>query len=460
MNKNKLIIYLITLFISMLYLTTSAQNKISILRYDDDFSYLKNDSLKKGFDKIKFIPLGNKSYISFGGELREQFQFFSNINFGDVPPGYKDISPNQLWHRFMLHSNLELGNHFRFFIQLNNTLRFLNDNPVVPQIDENQLSLHQAFAEIKIKHWKLKIGRQELLYGNNRLITVRDGPNTRLTFDGIQMKRTLKYGYIDFFAVSPTVSGQHIFEDESFKEGLIGIYGTEYFSDYKIGMDYYVVDFQSRLRKYNYKPGFENRQTYGLRLFSNFKKINFEMEGAYQSGKFNNLSIDAYNVFIDLNLLVIPSKKGIMGISANAASGDENSLDNKLNTYNLLFAKPAYGLAIPVGSTNMISFFPYIKINPIQKLNILAEVFFLQRNSNQDGTYSPLMSENRPRPNLLYSTKENKLGELYVVEAIYQQTKRLSFSIDASYFKAASYPIATGKGKDITYLSFKTTFKF
>jgi len=221
-NINHLI-YIFTLFFAMGVSSASAQNKISLLRYDDDFSLLKNDSLKKGFDHLKYISLGDNSYISFGGELREQFQVYKNINFGDAPPTYHDISPNQLWHRLMVHSNIELGNHFRFFIQLNNTLRFLNDNPVVPEIDENQLSIHQAFAEIKLNPWKFRLGRQELLYGNNRLITVREGPNTRQTFDGIVIKRSLKNGSIDFFAVSKVISKQYVFDDEHLNEGLIGI---------------------------------------------------------------------------------------------------------------------------------------------------------------------------------------------------------------------------------------------
>ncbi|MEI6277724.1 MAG: alginate export family protein, partial [Prolixibacteraceae bacterium] len=240
----------------------------------------------------------------------------------------------------------------------------------------------------------------------------------------------------------------------------IGIYGTQYFSNIKIGLDYFVVNFQSRLRKYNYQTGFENRQTYGARLFSNLNKINFEVEGAYQSGKFDDLTIRAYNVLADVNILVLPREKGIIGFAANAASGDKNSKDNQLNTYNLLYAKPAYGLAVPIGATNVISLYPYFKINPVQKLNILAQVFFLARNSNQDGTYSPGMVENRPRPNLLFSSTKKSLGELYDVETNYQQTKNLSFSFDTSYFKAGSYPKATGKGKDTAYLSLKSTFKF
>lgn len=452
------IIYRISILIAILS-SANAQSSINLVRYDDNFSHLKNDSLKKGFDQLKNISLGGKNFISFGGELREQFQVFNNTNFADVPPTYKHINPNQLNHRFMLHANIELDTHFRFFIQLNNTLRFFNDNPVVPEIDENQLSLHQAFAEIKWSKWKLRLGRQELLYGNHRLITVREGPNTRKAFDGIVIKRLFKSGKIDFFATTPTISQPFVFDDASFKEGLIGIYGTQYFKR-KIGLDYFAVNFQSRLRKYNYQPGFENRQTYGLRLFSNFKMINFEVEGAYQSGKFGNLRIDAFSILADVNVSVFPSKNGVVGVAANAASGDKNSTDNKLNTYNLLFAKPAYGLAIPIGSTNIMSIYPYIKINPVQKLNMLAQVFFLARYSAQDGTYSPAMAENRPKPEILFSTTKKSLGKFYILETNYQQTKNLSFSFDASYFKAGTYPKETGKGKDIAYVSFKSTFRF
>lgn len=444
----------------MMVSSTQAQNKISLMRYDDDFSVMKKDSVKKGFNQLKYIPLGKNNFISFGGELREQFQVYNNINFGDVPPTFQDDSANQLWHRLMVHSNIELGNHFRFFIQLNSTLRFLNDNPIVPEIDENQLSLHQAFAELKYSNCNIRLGYQEMYYGNHRLITVREGPNTRQAFDGLVVKHKFKNGVIDFFAVSKVVSKQYVFDDESMHDGLYGIYGTQYFSNHKMGLDYFLVDFQSKARKYNYQSGFEDRQTFGMRLFSNLKTINFELEGGYQTGKFNDLTIDAYTILADVNVTVLPAKKGVIGFAANVASGDKDNSDNKLNTYNLLYAKPAYGLAVPIGATNIISFYPYIKINPIQKLNILAQVFFMARNSNQDGTYSPGMVENRPKPNALLASDKKTLGQFYVLETNYQQTKNLSFSFDASYFNAGSYPTATGKGKDVTYLSFKSTFKF
>ncbi|CAI2768664.1 Alginate export [Flavobacterium collinsii] len=444
----------------MVISSTHGQNKISLTRCEDDFSFVKKDSAKKGFNQLKYISIAKNNSISFGGELREQFQIYNNTNFGDVPSTYSDININQLWHRLMVHSNIELGNHFRFFILFNSTLRFFNKNPIVPEIDENQLNLHQAFAELKLTNWNFRLGRQEIYYGNHHLITLREGPNTRQAFDGLVVKHKFKNGTFDFFAVSKVVSKQYIFDDQSMHDGLYGIYGTQYFSNSKFGVDYFLVDFQSNARRYNYQSGFEDRQTYGIRLFSSLKTINFEFEAAYQTGKFNDLTIEAYTIAANINVTVLPAKKTIIGFAANIASGDKDRGDNKLNTYNLLYAKPAYGLVAPLGATNIISFGPYIKINPVRKLNILTQVYFMERNSNQDGTYSPAMIESRPKPNMLFSTNKKTFGELYVLETNYQQTKNLLFSFDTSYFSAASYPKTTGNGKNITYLSFKSTFKF
>jgi hypothetical protein len=165
------------------------KNPINILRYNDDFSILKNDSLKKGLSQLKYISLGKKAYVSFGGELREQYLYFDHLNFGDVPAAFQKESTGQLWQRAMVHSNLEIGSNIRVFVQLNSTLRFINPNPITPEIDENQLSLHQAFVDYNFnKNWSLRAGRQELGYGSHRLITFREGPNTRMTFDAAMLK--------------------------------------------------------------------------------------------------------------------------------------------------------------------------------------------------------------------------------------------------------------------------------
>jgi hypothetical protein len=458
----KKIFFLLGLLFQMnLTFGQAPQNPISILRYNDNFSAAKKDSAKTGFNALKHIKMGNNANISFGGELREQYQYFGNLNFGDVPPITKEVSVGQLWHRVMLHSNLEIGSKVRVFAQLNSTFRFLNPNPITPEIDENRLSLHQAFIDYAPnKNWLIRLGRQEIGYGNNRLITFREGPNTRLAFDAAILKYKSDKRKIDILAITPVVSKQYAFDDQSFKDYVFGVYATEYFIPKKLMVDYYFLNFISDNRKYNFAAGKENRQSFGLRLFSQNTVLNYELEGTYQTGSFNNQDISAYGLSADLNLKLNQKLNFVAGLGANYFSGDKNSADNKLNTYNLIFSKPSYGLAAPIGSSNIINLNPYIRIIPLKKLSVYAGVYFMQRQSTLDGTYSPGMAQVRPTPAKLFASTEKEIGTQYALETSYDLNKNISFALDGAYFMAGSYVKETGKGLNTSYLAFKGAFKF
>lgn len=437
------------------------QNSISMLRYNDNFSFVKNDSIKTGFNKLKHLKLTEKTTISFGGELREQYQYFDNLNFGDVPPNTKKISVGQLWHRVMIHSNVEIGSKARVFIQFNSTFRFFNPNPLTPEIDENQLSLHQAFIDYSInRNFTLRVGRQELGYGNNRLLTFREGPNTRLAFDAAILKYKTDKRKVDILTITPVVSKQYIFDDQSFKDYIFGIYATENFIPKKLMIDYYFLNFRSGNRKYNFVSGKENRQSFGLRFFSQTPKFNYELETTYQLGTFNNQNISAYGLSVDINYKIDPKLNFIIGLGSNYFSGDKVKTDNQLNTYNLIFSKPSYGLAAPIGSSNIININPYIKISPLKELSIYTGIYFMQRQSNQDGTYSPGMAQVRPTPANLFTSTKNEIGTQYALETSYDLNQNFSFAFDGAFFKAGSYVKETGNGLDISYLAFKGTFKF
>jgi len=115
----------IIIAITLLLIAIFAKSQINMVRYNDNFSNLNNDTVhKKGFEKIKYLHLSNESNISFGGELREQFQYYHNQNFGDVPASFAKVSAGQLWQRVMFHTNIELGSKLRIFAQLGSTFRF------------------------------------------------------------------------------------------------------------------------------------------------------------------------------------------------------------------------------------------------------------------------------------------------------------------------------------------------
>lgn len=445
-------------------ISTSAQNKISWERYDDNFTVLKKDTIKKGLDKLKYIPLSKSSNLTLGGELREQFQYYENQNFGDVPSYISNPNAIQIWHRAMAHANLELGSKVRFFAQLGSTFRFANPDPLLAQIDENQLNLHQAFIDYKFhSKWLARVGRQEVFYGNHRLFTFREGPNNRLSFDAAKVVYQTTKGKYDLFVMTSVLAKKGIFDDSSFKDVIIGLYTTEKIINNYLLLDSYALLFNTDNRSYNYIKGHERRETSGIRLYSSKKIFNYEIEANYQKGKFNNLEIDAYSFSTDINFKINTKNNLILGFSANYMSGDKDPNDTKLNTYNSLFSKPPFGLVAPIGLSNITNINPYLRINPTSKSNIYAGVYWLNRQSKFDGIYAPGAGgaiQTRPNPVLLYSSDSKEIGTLFVLESNYFVNDNLSFGFDASYLNAGSYPKETGAGNDIVYLSFKSTFKF
>ena len=244
-------------FVSVVF---SANSQIQYLRYNDDFRYLKSDSVrKKRLQKIKYIPVSRKVNISFGGEIREQLQYYKNINFGDVPPTYEKWSTWQLWHRLTAYTDIEVGKKTRLFTQLGSTYRLFNPNPLTPEIEQNELSLHQAFIDPHLNsRWMVRFGRQEISYGSHRLITFREGPNTRLTFDAAVIKYNRGKTRVDVIAISPVISNKGVFDDEKFKDIITGAYATEKFTK-AFSADYYLLHFHSKRRQYSYVGGIENR---------------------------------------------------------------------------------------------------------------------------------------------------------------------------------------------------------
>ncbi len=87
------------------------------LRYDDDFTYLRNRIKSDDFwDPIKYVPLGGSAiYATFGGELRERVDHFAQPAFGLA---HQRASLDDLLQRLLLNADLHLGPNVRLFLQV------------------------------------------------------------------------------------------------------------------------------------------------------------------------------------------------------------------------------------------------------------------------------------------------------------------------------------------------------
>jgi hypothetical protein len=433
---------------------------IARLRFDDDFSYLKADSLKHTWkEKIKQVSLGSHLQISLGGESREQYQSYEHVNFGEVPPDFITDSPQQLMHRIMFHANVTYKKNFRVFAQLNNTVRFLNHNPITSQIDENLLSIHQLFMDYKFKnHWVFRVGQQELSYGLERFVASREGPNTRLTFQGATLKYVSPHNKLDIFTSKPMKMNPGIFDDEPASESLSGIYYMHTSAKSRYNIDLYYFNLESNIRQYMFKKGFENRHTFGTRLHSSLGPWNYDVELAKQTGSFNELSISSFMAVWDFNLS--PIHYFYLGFSGNYVPGDYSNADSELNTFNTLYARPPFGQTVALNITNTINLSPYVRFQHTNKWLTTLRASFVTRESLADGIFTPNMMPLRPILGKNKDSNARQVGNIFTLDANYFPNKNVSLQFELGYCVAGDYMSSTGNGRDVMYLAIKNAFKF
>src|SRR5262245_60451765 len=91
---------------------------ISTVRYDEDYSYLRESSSRTGawWEPLKYIPLSESGniYLTLGSEVRFRYELLRNDNFGE---GTQD-DDGYLWIRALPMADLHAGDHLRFFGQL------------------------------------------------------------------------------------------------------------------------------------------------------------------------------------------------------------------------------------------------------------------------------------------------------------------------------------------------------
>ena len=112
-----------------------------------------------------------------------------------------------LLQRLQLDADLHITDYFRLFAQLGDYRR-LGERGVSSTTDIDPVDLMQAFVDFKPPTPlgdapTFRFGREELLFGYQRLIAVREGPNVRRDFDGFRFSDEIDGASIDLISVHP-----------------------------------------------------------------------------------------------------------------------------------------------------------------------------------------------------------------------------------------------------------------
>jgi len=336
-----------------------------------------------------------RSYVVFGGQLRERVEGWRGFDFG-VP----DSSPHDdgfALTRVRLSADLHLGGNLRLFAEgksaISTTRRLVGGNRLS---DVDDPDLQQGYLELRSRPTQrgggataARIGRQELALGRERLVGALDWSNVRRSFDGISVTRGRGRRTLTAFAVRPVLQQEHRFNrwDER----------TEFFGAYSL-MESAARDRRAEVYwlRLDRTAGAERRQTVGVRLSGGgaARRGDYDVETAYQFGELGGARIKAWMVSAVLGRRLSGSAAAPrLWVGFDYASGDK-STGGSAGTFDQLFASghSFFGQADLVGRQNIVDASGGVSWAVRAPLVITVDVHRFWRASAQDALYNAAAS--------------------------------------------------------------------
>jgi len=441
----------------------SSRPSFQTLRYEEDYSFLRDPACRTDvWDRIKFMPLDEAGdvYLSLGGDGRERYEYFHNAQWGQGPQDPDGF----LTQRYMAHLDLHLGTWARFFGQLKSNLE--NERKGGPRpTDRDELDVHQAFVDLSLPPdpqygLTLRAGRQELAYGSQRIISVREGPNVRQSFDAV--RGIVRYGSwrVDAFIGHPAETNVGIFDDKTDeKRRLWGVYAVGPLLAPALNVDAYYLGFSRQDAKFDTGViAHELRHSLGTRLWGRAQGWDYNLEALYQFGNFGRGEIQAWTAASDVGYTAhaLPLEPRL-GLKADVISGNRDPDDRTLGTFNALFPKGAYfGEIALIGPANLFDIHPAVDLHLTNDLTLTGTWDMFWRQSLRDGIYNSALA-------LLRSGQRSRsrfVGHQGEVQLEWRVDRHLSVIVNYAHFFSGSFLKDTGPAHDVDYATAWATYRF
>ncbi|WP_262927249.1 alginate export family protein [Phytohalomonas tamaricis] len=432
-------------------------------RYLENYPFLADsDKQTDFFDPIRHIKLGESSWLQLGGGVRYKYEHLDNPGFGLSG----ESNDHYLQQRLQAHADFHLfDDALRAFIQLEDTESWGKD--IYSPTDQSDAEIHQAFVGVRLPtfgHGSLvaRLGRQEMAFGEEVLVTVREVPNVRQTFDGVRLSYNAGNGYkLDAWAMRPVTNLRTgSFNDSSDDDSgdFYGLYGTLPVNK-MLNVDLYGMSYLRDERILNGVSGKEDRYTLGTRLHGQNKQgVDYSANLIYQFGKFAGDDIRAWGLWSAVGYTLESAQwKPGMALRFDVASGDDNPNDNESNTFDPLFPANGkfYGNASLTTMANLIAIGPQFAFSPHPDVTISPTILALWRESSDDAAYMPNM---RPIAGTA-DVSGRRLGTSYDLFTRWTPTANLTVDLEYQYYDVSDVIRDVG-GKDTQYLSLRTSFLF
>lgn len=273
--------------------------------------------------------------IKITGEYRLRGETRDGFGFSSLIPD----TTNFYLQRIRIGIEAKVNDNIKIFTQLQDS-RVWGLDPVLTSTGVSTLDIHQAYVSYKnpgVFPVSFKIGRQEMSYGDQRLIGAFNWSNQGRAFDAVKVIYNNDMANIDAWSakVSETsVNPALVAQNKSTDTDFYGLYSTV---KTVIPIDLYAL-------YKNDMTANKNTTTIGSRINGKSGSFDYGAEGALQTGSAALKSVQANAYAIKAGYTFIPDMMTRIGIEYDHGSGGGNA--NTINTFDNLYPTnhPHYGL--------------------------------------------------------------------------------------------------------------------
>jgi hypothetical protein len=423
-------------------------------RWEEDCGGLRKvEGSLSVLDHLRYIPLSDSGsvWLALGAEYRFKSEYLNAPDWA-LKPG--DAKYAAYGERALLHGDLRTPEGFRVFLQLSAATEDGRE-PSYYSFDRGRPDIAQAFIDVPLfdASTVLRVGRQELDSGGNRQISVREAGNLRLAFDMAHLESQIAgFDWVAFYG-RPVLNQAGAFDDEGSRtERLFGGWVQRRWAQVDLAPLVNVFFFDRNRDRAVYQQGVasDERRTIGMRLTGSDPRWDYAVQGAYQYGKFGAINISAKGFAGDVGWHPPIVGNPRIAASFGYASGDANSTDHTLGTFDVLYPNLGYFTDAPVYYPgNTVDLQPNVTFSVLPALQLREGADMIYRLSKHDALYTP------PGVPLVTGTG---VGPHYVTTLAFTRgdwflSPRASVTLSYVYGDAGSL-IRSAGGRAFNYLGF------
>ncbi len=379
-------------------------------------------------------------WFKLGVDLRGRLETYTGIDF---IPGRDDT---YYLSRLRLNATIEVRSWLRFFLEGQDSRAPGYGRSPVPGSVEDPFDFHRGYVELGHTEngpWGFRVGRQELLFGNGRMIGNSNWGNVGRAFDAARFTYKKTGIQLDAFTSAVVVAKNGGFDRPHFNNKFHGFYSS--FINLPAWSPANTVDAYLLVKTNSHALGESGTignlciYTIGTRVIGKLPpEFDYRVELAYQTGHVSSDPVRAWAGHWQLGYRLPVALKSIrLAAEFNAASGDGDPHDGWHYTFDQLYptGHDKLGTLDRIGWRNIRDLSAKMEWKPVEKWTLNLEYHDFWLATRQDYLYAKDGTKVLQNPN----ATSRRIGAEVDGYATYTYSKHIELGLGFSHMFPGPY---------------------